>query len=132
MPKLLALKPGTRIVSNTHPIGDWPPDEVAESTDDEKSVYYRKALLWIVPATIGGTWQSAQGRIVFTQRYQKIDGVLQTQGAAVPLGDATLRGSALRFRVGDALYAAVVSGDAVAGSVTTAGATRAWRATRVR
>ena len=30
VPKLVNLKPGTRIVSNTHPIADWPADAQAE------------------------------------------------------------------------------------------------------
>ena len=63
LPKLLRLKPGTRIVSNTHPIGDWPPDATAVSADDEKSVYYRTANLWIVPANIEGRWQWPGGEL---------------------------------------------------------------------
>jgi len=46
-PTLLALKPGTRIVSYVHDLGDWRPDKVVkvQSRLGERNVY-----LWIVPA----------------------------------------------------------------------------------
>ena len=43
MPKLLALKPGTRIVSYSFTIGDWEPDEHIDSFGDGS------AYLWVVP-----------------------------------------------------------------------------------
>ena len=130
MPKLLNLKPGTRIVSNTHPIGDWPADEIAESTDDEKSVYYRKALLWVVPAKVSGVWRSPQEIVSFTQRYQTMSGSVTAQGKPAPITEARLRGHQISFSAGGAKYAGVVSGGAIAGTVTSAGAQRAWRASR--
>jgi SAM-dependent methyltransferase len=42
-PKLLALKPGTRIVSHDFDMGDWAPDKVRQVAG--KTVYY-----WTVPA----------------------------------------------------------------------------------
>ena len=47
-PTLLAMKPGTRIVSYSFPIGDWEPDDSIDSFGDGS------AFLWIVPAR-GGT-----------------------------------------------------------------------------
>src|SRR5438067_8057529 len=50
MPKLLALKPGTRIVSHDGGIGDWPPDEKLEMRVPEKTVGLgglSKVELWI-------------------------------------------------------------------------------------
>src|SRR5207237_6299653 len=55
-PKLLALKPGTRVVSNTFTMGDWEADETAtvgEGCDGS----WCTALLWIVPARVAGTWK---------------------------------------------------------------------------
>jgi SAM-dependent methyltransferase len=44
-PKLLAeLKPGTRIVSNLHDMGDWLPEKKTKEID------YHEILLWTVPA----------------------------------------------------------------------------------
>lgn len=43
-PKLLReLKPGSRIVSNLHDMGDWKPDESIENVDNHP------IMLWIVP-----------------------------------------------------------------------------------
>jgi SAM-dependent methyltransferase len=50
-PKLLRdLKPGTRIVSNTFSMGDWPPDkEVTVETSGKNDFLSRKLYLWVVP-----------------------------------------------------------------------------------
>src|SRR5437773_6914190 len=58
-PKILDLKPGTRIVSNTFTMGEWNADETALITDNCYS--WCTALLWIVPAKVAGTWRSPQG-----------------------------------------------------------------------
>src|SRR5437867_8540583 len=58
-PKILDLKPGTRIVSNTFTMGDWKADETTSVT--ENCLSWCTALLWIVPAKIDGTWHLAQG-----------------------------------------------------------------------
>ena len=59
-PKILDMKPGTRVVSNTFTMGEWEADET--STVAEASGYYRTALLWIVPAKVEGTWKSRARR----------------------------------------------------------------------
>lgn len=48
-PTLLDLRPGTRIVSYSFTMGDWEPDDHADT--DEGSAY-----LWVVPAKVGGAW----------------------------------------------------------------------------
>src|ERR671919_2680536 len=61
MPRLLALKPGTRIVSHDGGIADWPPDERLEMRAPEKPVGVgglSRVELWIVPADARGTWKS--------------------------------------------------------------------------
>ena len=50
-PKILDLKPGTRIVSNTFDMGDWKPDETARLPGCNS---WCTAHLWIVPAKVGG------------------------------------------------------------------------------
>ena len=47
-PKLLDMKPGTRVVSNTFTMGEWEPDQTASVTEDCTS--WCTALLWIIPA----------------------------------------------------------------------------------
>ena len=52
LPQLEALKPGTRIVSNTFEIAGWKPVREIVVNDDPDDDYYfgsRRLLLWIVP-----------------------------------------------------------------------------------
>jgi len=52
LPQLQALKPGTRIVSNTFAIGGWKPVREIVVKDDPADDYYfgsHRLLLWIVP-----------------------------------------------------------------------------------
>ena len=45
-PKLLALKPGSRVVSHDFPIGDWKPERVVSFKGPERT---HVLSLWIVP-----------------------------------------------------------------------------------
>lgn len=131
LPKLLALKPGTRIVANTHTIGDWPADAVAQSTDDEKSVYYRIARLWIVPAKVDGAWRMLQGPLRIAQRYQQLEGTLQTQGKAVPVR-GQVQADRVSFTAAGVRYEGVVKGNFIEGTRTQDGNSAPWRAIRER
>jgi SAM-dependent methyltransferase len=58
-PKLLALKPGTRIVSHDWDMGDWPPERSITVDVPDKKIGLEKSSkvhLWIVPARLHGTW----------------------------------------------------------------------------
>ena len=58
-PRLLALKPGTRLVSHDWSMGDWEPDETIELRTPEKPVGLggkSRVHLWIVPADARGRW----------------------------------------------------------------------------
>src|SRR5207249_6168584 len=57
-PKILDLKAGTRIVSNTFSMDDWTPDETAVVSRD--CVAWCTALFWVVPANVAGNWQLPQ------------------------------------------------------------------------
>lgn len=59
-PTILAMKPGTRVVSNTFDMGDWKADQTIESADADCSNFCR-AYKWIVPARAEGTggWATA-------------------------------------------------------------------------
>ncbi len=60
-PKILDLKPGTRIVSNTFTMEAWTADEVATVGEDCTS--WCTALFWIVPAKVAGTWAIPGGEL---------------------------------------------------------------------
>ncbi len=95
-PTFLAMKPGTRIVANTFAIGDWEPDEVATLEPCER---WCKAMVWIVPARIGGTWRTPDGPLVLTQRLQFVSGTLGTQPVT-----GRIRGDAIALSVGPLAY----------------------------
>jgi hypothetical protein len=83
-PKLLGLKPGTRIVSNTFTMGDWAPDETRTVSRDEGcDDAWCTALLWIVPARVAGTHRTAVGELVLEQAHQQLSGTLRTPSGTV-------------------------------------------------
>jgi len=84
-PKLLALKPGTRIVAHDYDMGNWIPDEQKTLIVPEKKVGdpgKSYVFFWLVPAQVAGTWQSqvnVGGKVVaydlaLTQEFQMIEG----------------------------------------------------------
>jgi SAM-dependent methyltransferase len=126
-PKILDMKPGTRIVSNTFTMGEWAPDETATVSEDCLS--YCTALLWIVPAKVGGTWQLPQGELALNQNFQTISGTLKSGSNIVQITNGRLRGDQIAFSAGGAQYAGRVNGDAMEGTIK-GGSDGTWRATR--
>ena len=57
-PKIVGLKPGTRVVSNSFEMDGWAPDDSARIPDCKT---WCTAHLWIVPARVEGTWRLPQG-----------------------------------------------------------------------
>jgi SAM-dependent methyltransferase len=121
-PKILDMKPGTRVVSHAFSMEDWEPDQTAEV--DERS-----AFLWIVPAKVAGTWSwpsgSGQAELTLQQKYQKIEGILKMNGKGVPLTNAKLEGDRISFSVVEGnpaarQYSGVVNGDSIRGVVKSA------------
>lgn len=129
-PKILDLKPGTRIVSNTFTMGEWQDDETA--TVDEKSgcTSYCTAHLWIVPAKAEGTWQLSQGELTLKQSFQMITGTLKTGGISVPITNGRLRGDQISFSAGGTQYTGRVNGNTLEGSVKGSNP-GSWSATRL-
>ncbi len=127
-PKILDLKPGTRIVSNSFTMGDWEADET-ETAGGECSNWCT-ALFWIVPAKVEGTWKSSSGEVSFTQQYQMVTGTSTLAGAATPITDGRLRGDRLTFSAGGAQYSGKVNGSVIDGTVTSNGSSSPWTATR--
>ena len=82
-PKILGLKPGTRVVSNSFTMGDWSADET--STVGEGCSSWCTAYLWIVPAKVDGAWKLPQGDLTLKQEFQKVSGTLNSGGKTVPL-----------------------------------------------
>ncbi len=93
-PTLLAMRPGTRVVSHSFTMEDWEADEIS-------SMDGRRAYFWVVPANVHGGWTLESGgeknELVFEQKFQKIEGTVglgHTQGG---LRDPRLRGFVISF-----------------------------------
>jgi len=102
-PKLLALKPGTRVVSNTFTMGDWEADRTESVAHQNCAGGWCSAHLWIVPAKVAGSYSLPQGKLVLRQKFQKLSGTLESEGKSVPV-DGTVRGSAITFSAGGTTY----------------------------
>jgi SAM-dependent methyltransferase len=88
-PALLALRPGTRIVSHDWDLGDWRPDRSLTVDAPDKPVGREKLSrlhLWVVPAHAEGAWCGTglnQGsRLRLTQTYQAFGATLAVGNSA--------------------------------------------------
>jgi SAM-dependent methyltransferase len=104
-PRLLALKPGTRIVSHDGGIGAWPADERLEMRVPEKAVGMglSRVELWVVPADARGRWSSELpqhgGRWTFdiAQRFQQLEVDVRAQGRDLLVRASRLRGTEIKL-----------------------------------
>jgi SAM-dependent methyltransferase len=106
-PKILALKPGTRIVSHDWDMGDWVADAVRTVPVPDKPIGLEKSSkvhLWIVPALLQGAW-CGQGRahgttLEIEQKFQQFSATL-ARGDARHIFDGRIAGSSARSVDGD-------------------------------
>jgi phospholipid N-methyltransferase len=127
-PKILNLKPGTRIVSNTFTMEDWMPDDTAVVAGD--CVSWCTALFWMVPAKVEGTWQFPQGDLNLRQQFQMVSGTLRNAAGVTQISNGRLRGDQISFTAGDIEYTGRVSGDVIDGRTVAGRINTAWHATR--
>ena len=153
LPRLLALKPGTRIVSHDGGIGEWPPDERLEMRVPEKAVGVgglSRVELWVVPADARGHWVSEVpqhgGRWSFdiAQRFQELEVEVRAQGRDLLVRASRLRGAEIKLavtgvvgtRAWNHLFAGRVDGGRIEGELTISDGeqtrTHPWRATRAQ
>ncbi|HEX2651455.1 MAG TPA: class I SAM-dependent methyltransferase [Burkholderiales bacterium] len=104
-PKILDLKPGTRVVSNTFSMGEWKEDDRVDlSRDAGCNVSWCTALFWIVPAKVAGTWKVPQGEVTLKQEFQMLTGSLRTEGKTYAL-QGKVTGEEVVFVAGGKRYA---------------------------
>jgi precorrin-6B methylase 2 len=126
-PKLLDLKPGTRIVSNSFTMDDWQPD--GTTTAERDCTSYCTAYLWIVPAKVEGTWTTPQGELTLKQEFQNFTGTLKGPNPAV-VANGKMRGDQITFTAGNTKYQGKVAGKHIEGTATAGPNTTEWTATR--
>jgi SAM-dependent methyltransferase len=101
-PRVLSMKPGTRVVSNSFAMGDWEPDHVVR-------VGTQVGYYWLVPANVAGEWiveglaeTSGPAKLSFVQRYQRLAGTITIDGRTLPLLSPAIEGDRLSLRYVDA------------------------------
>ena len=129
-PKILDLKPGTRIVSNSFTMAEWTADETATASEAEGCRSYCTAYLWIVPAKAEGTWQMPQGELTLKQSFQMITGTLKSGANTILIANGRMRGERISFAAGGAQYSGRVSANAIEGTVKSGGNNSKWSAAR--
>jgi precorrin-6B methylase 2 len=132
-PKILDLKPGTRVVSNTFTMGDWTTDDTVAVEEGEKwkCNFFCTAHLWIVPAKVEGTWKLPQGQLTFKQSFQMISGTFTSDGNNVPIVNGRLRGDHISFTAENVKYTGIVNDNAINGTFRSGTTTGPWNAYRV-
>lgn len=128
--KVLALEPGTRVVSHAFDMEDWEAD-VFERVDG------RSVHLWIVPAQVAGHWKldGPEGGMALelTQVFQNVSGTAQDAGGQSLPVSGSLNGSAIRLVVGDGEAARTYTGNVQGSSMLVAAAGSGdhnWKGTR--
>jgi hypothetical protein len=121
-PKILEMKPGTRVVSNTFTMEDWEADET--SVVGGECTSWCTALFWIVPAKVEGAWKLPQGDLTLKQQFQMLSGTLGSN----PISNARMRGNDITFTAGGTQYTGSVNGNSMSG--TAGGAS--WSATKIK
>jgi SAM-dependent methyltransferase len=95
--KLFAeLKPGTRILSHNHDMGEWKPDKYVEIS--KHRIYF-----WVIPANIAGSWtwpikmgsRTTDVTLRLNQNFQKITGTFTIDNSTVPITRTKLSGEKL-------------------------------------
>ncbi|HEX9183727.1 MAG TPA: class I SAM-dependent methyltransferase [Burkholderiales bacterium] len=102
-PKILAMKPGTRVVSNTFTMGEWQADETHTLGDESGCSSWCTALLCIVPARAEGRHTIPDGELVLKQDFQMLSGTLRKAGGPVTV-DGRVRGEEVSFKAGGKEY----------------------------
>ena len=100
-PRVLGMKPGTRVVSNSFAMGDWEPDQVIR-------VGTQVGYYWLVSANVAGEWlieglpqAKAPAKLALVQRYQRLAGTIEIDGRTVPLLSPVVEGARLEWRYVD-------------------------------
>ena len=109
-PKILELRPGTRIVSNSFTMGDWDADDTQTVKPEEGcDTSWCTAYLWIVPARVAGAYSLPIGELVLKQKFQTLSGTLETGGKTYAL-EGKVRGRFVSFTAGGRTYRGHLNG----------------------
>lgn len=119
MPKILAMQPGTRVVSNTFRIDSWIPDREIKTRSGDM------AYLWVVPAKVDGSWainglpRVDKANLVIRQKKQFFDGSIQSPNSrTIHFEDGRINGNQLEFEYQDGATKYSFKGQITTGQLT--------------
>jgi SAM-dependent methyltransferase len=124
--RLLAMKPGTRVVSHQYGMADWEPERSVK-------IQGRDVYLWTVPARVDGVWdfRDSEGEtftVDLRQTVSALSGEIVRDGVRGALASAVVKGSELRFAfdaAGSAFrFSGTVHGQEITGVVSAGTAAR--------
>jgi SAM-dependent methyltransferase len=151
LPKLLEMKPGTRIVTHDYDMGEWGYDEMIELPVAEKLIGpmgRSKVFLFVVPADARGIWKSVLPghggvwRFAIAQKHQILDVAAHAGAEEQAVRGTRLRGEEIRMVMSGLVagkpstqaFRGRVRGERMEGEVTITDGeesrTRPWTATR--
>ena len=108
-PKILNLKPGTRIVSNSFTMDDWNADETSTLGAETGCTSFCTAYYWMVPAKVAGAYKLPQGELVLKQFFQMLSGTLTTGGNTYAL-EGRVHGESVTISAGGRTYSGRMNG----------------------
>jgi SAM-dependent methyltransferase len=114
--RLLAMEPGTRVVSHQYAMVDWEPEKSVK-------ILGRDVHFWTVPARVDGVWDfsDSQGQ-VFTvdlrQTFGALSGNVERGGVQAAISSATVHGTEVRFAFEVAGATTKFSGTVRGGEIT--------------
>jgi len=135
--RLMALKPGTRVVSHEFRLGNWTPDETSR-------IGSASAHLWLVPANFGGDWElrfpqrkgPALARLAVEQTFQNFRGRTVFEDFETSFRDQKVAGAQARFSFTDEdgrlrRFDGRIDGDSITGTVHDGAASAAFTGMRI-
>jgi len=125
-PRLLEMKPGTRIVSTTFTMQNWQHDDMVKI--DDKTSKWTTAYLWIVPAKVAGTWTFAGGELKLTQEFQMVSGELTKDSKKVKIAGGRVRGNNFTFNAEGTTYSCMTDKNIMKVTAKNNGKVNEWTA----
>lgn len=134
-PTILAMKPGTRVVSHAFTMDDWNPDQT-------ENVEGRTAYLWIVPAKVEGNWRidvggtnPARYDVELKQRFQMLEGQARNGAQVLAIRDGKVSGEEVTFTAGEGsaarTFTGKLAGERLEGTSKVHGVAK-WTGTRIK
>lgn len=141
------LKPGARVVSHDFRFNDWIPDRSVTMEIDEKygsaGAWQSTIYLWVVPAKVAGRWRAETHEpdarryiFSFSQTFQHVAGEAQAGATRIPIKDAQIDGSRIRFGLPEVAgplrrFSGTIAGDRITGVIDSTEGAVPWSATRI-